>query len=82
MFTKVTLYSINGYTPIIPILTISDHPSEARFTEQFIGLAAKILGAQNTLFESMEAVETAKKESMWAPFRTEGEWELARFGVI
>ncbi|KAI6161278.1 hypothetical protein EDD17DRAFT_1886951 [Pisolithus thermaeus] len=58
---------------------IPDHPSEARFTEQFIGLAAKILGAQNTLFESMEAVETAKKESMWAPFRTEGEWELARF---
>ncbi|KIK10788.1 hypothetical protein PISMIDRAFT_80119, partial [Pisolithus microcarpus 441] len=32
-----------------------------------------------TLFESMEALETAEKESMWAPFRSEGEWELARF---
>ncbi|KAI6098415.1 hypothetical protein EV401DRAFT_2147553 [Pisolithus croceorrhizus] len=58
---------------------IPDRPSEAHFTEQFIRLATKILGAQNTLFESMEAVETAKKESMWAPFHTKGEWELAHF---
>ncbi|KAI6108113.1 hypothetical protein F5141DRAFT_1189106 [Pisolithus sp. B1] len=27
----------------------------------------------------MEVVETAKKESMWVPFHTEGEWELACF---
>ncbi|KIK13682.1 hypothetical protein PISMIDRAFT_61229, partial [Pisolithus microcarpus 441] len=32
-----------------------------------------------TLFESIEAVETAEKESMWVPFHSEGEWELACF---
>ncbi|KAI6110399.1 hypothetical protein EDD16DRAFT_1435067, partial [Pisolithus croceorrhizus] len=32
-----------------------------------------------TLFESMEAVKTAKKECMWVPFCTEGEWGLAHF---
>ncbi|KAI6098435.1 hypothetical protein EDD16DRAFT_1697600 [Pisolithus croceorrhizus] len=45
---------------------IPDCPSKAHFTQQFIGV-------------SMEAVETAKKESMWLPFCTEGEWELAHF---
>ncbi|KIK21722.1 hypothetical protein PISMIDRAFT_82263, partial [Pisolithus microcarpus 441] len=58
---------------------IPDHPSEGWFTREFTGVAAKILGSRQTRFESMEAVETAENESMWAPFRTEGEWELARF---
>lgn len=64
------------------MLAFSDRPSDARFTQQFFGVAAKILGAQDTIFQSMEAVETAKKESMWAPFHTEGEWELARFSAV
>ncbi|KIK11688.1 hypothetical protein PISMIDRAFT_122289, partial [Pisolithus microcarpus 441] len=58
---------------------VPDRPSEGRFTQQYIGVAANILGAQKTSFELMEAVETTEKESMWAPFHTEGEWDLARF---
>ncbi|KIK14334.1 hypothetical protein PISMIDRAFT_117262, partial [Pisolithus microcarpus 441] len=56
---------------------IDDTPirsSEGRFAEKFDGIAAKILGSRDTVFESMEAVE-----NMWAPFHSEGEWELARF---
>lgn len=63
----------------LPIHPISDRPSEGRFTQQYIGVAANILGARKTSFELMEAVETTEKESMWAPFHTEGEWDLARF---
>ncbi|KIK11594.1 hypothetical protein PISMIDRAFT_19393 [Pisolithus microcarpus 441] len=58
---------------------VPDRPSEGRFTQQYIGVAANILGARKTSFELMEAVETTEKESMWAPFHTEGEWDLARF---
>ncbi|KIK13304.1 hypothetical protein PISMIDRAFT_18070 [Pisolithus microcarpus 441] len=47
---------------------------EGRFAKKFDGIAAKILGSRDTVFESMEAVE-----NMWAPFHSEGEWELARF---
>ncbi|KIK13944.1 hypothetical protein PISMIDRAFT_17641 [Pisolithus microcarpus 441] len=47
---------------------------EGRFAEKFDGIVAKILGSRDTVFESMEAVE-----NMWAPFHSEGEWELARF---
>ncbi|KAI6096530.1 hypothetical protein EDD16DRAFT_1773567 [Pisolithus croceorrhizus] len=50
------------------------HSSEGCFTKKFDGIAAKILGSQETVFESMEAAE-----NMWAPFHSEEEWELARF---
>ncbi|KAI5987191.1 hypothetical protein EDD15DRAFT_2174021 [Pisolithus albus] len=58
---------------------IPNPPSEGRFTKQFVGIAAKVLGSGRTVFESMEATEAAKEHSMWAPFHNEGEWELARF---
>ncbi|KIK10845.1 hypothetical protein PISMIDRAFT_44635, partial [Pisolithus microcarpus 441] len=32
-----------------------------------------------TLFESWEEAEALDDDSMWAPFRDEEEWELARF---
>ncbi|KAI5996640.1 hypothetical protein EDC04DRAFT_2872365 [Pisolithus marmoratus] len=55
------------------------HPSESRFTKQYIRMTAKILWSGRTIFESMEAVETANEQSKWAPFQNEGEWELAHF---
>ncbi|KAI6026905.1 hypothetical protein BKA83DRAFT_4463011 [Pisolithus microcarpus] len=55
------------------------HSSTGRFTKAFEGIAAKILGSRKTLFESWEEAEALDDDSMWAPFRDEEEWELARF---
>ncbi|KAI6010391.1 hypothetical protein BKA83DRAFT_4068620 [Pisolithus microcarpus] len=55
------------------------HSSTGRFTKAFEGVAAKILGSRKTLFESWEEAEALDDDSMWAPFRDEEEWELARF---
>jgi len=54
-------------------------PSSGCFTEQYLGVAATILGKKGTVFESMEAADLAKGESEWAPFRDKDEWELAQF---
>ncbi|KIM64572.1 hypothetical protein SCLCIDRAFT_23311 [Scleroderma citrinum Foug A] len=54
-------------------------PSSGRFTEQFPGIAATILGRKEMIFESLEAAELEKGESEWAPFCDEDEWELAQF---
>ncbi|KAI6027998.1 hypothetical protein BKA83DRAFT_4462563 [Pisolithus microcarpus] len=55
------------------------HSSTGRFTKAFEGVAAKILGSWKTLFKSWEEAEALDDDSMWAPFRDEEEWELARF---
>ncbi|KAI6023692.1 hypothetical protein PISMIDRAFT_103675 [Pisolithus microcarpus 441] len=64
---------------------VDDIPScsiEGCFTEKFVGTAAKVLGSQQMVFESMEVAETpANAESLWAPFHNEAEWELVRFLV-
>jgi len=54
-------------------------PASGRFTEQYPGVAATILGKEKTVFESMEATDLEKGRSEWAPFRDEDEWELAQY---
>jgi len=54
-------------------------PSSGRFTEQYPGVAATILGKQKTVFEHLEAAEVERGDSEWAPFCDEDEWELAQF---
>ncbi|KAI5999520.1 Zn-finger domain-containing protein [Pisolithus albus] len=49
------------------------------FTRGFEGVAAKIIGTGKTRFESLKEVESVDCSNMWAPFRDEEEWELARF---
>ena len=53
--------------------------SSGRFTEQFPGIAATILGRKETIFKLLEAAELEKGESEWAPFHDEDEWELVQF---
>ena len=54
-------------------------PASGRFTEQYPGVTATILGKKMTIFESMEAAELENDENEWAPFLDEDEWELAQF---
>ena len=54
-------------------------PASGRFTEQYPGVTATILGKEMTIFESMEAAEFDNGENEWAPFLDEDEWELAQF---
>jgi len=54
-------------------------PASGCFSEQYMGVTAKILGRKQTVFEAQEAAEIARGDSEWAPFRDQDEWELARF---
>ena len=54
-------------------------PESGRFTEQYPGVAATILGKKKTVFESLEAAELERGNGEWAPFCDEDEWELSRF---
>ena len=54
-------------------------PASGRFTEQYPGIAATILGKTKMVFESLEAAEVEKGNGERAPFCDEDEWELAQF---
>ena len=61
----------NGHSP--------HWPSSGCFTEQYMGVAATILGKKKTVFEHLEATELQKGKSEWVPFHDKDEWELAQF---
>ena len=54
-------------------------PASGRFTEQYLGIAATILGREKMIFECLKAAEDERGDGKWAPFHDEDEWELARF---
>ncbi|KAI6035762.1 hypothetical protein EDC04DRAFT_2604852 [Pisolithus marmoratus] len=62
-----------------PNLMISGMKCPLNMQGEFEGIAAKILGSQQTLFESVEEVGITDKASMWVPFHDDEEWELACF---
>ncbi|KAH7918566.1 hypothetical protein BV22DRAFT_1024391 [Leucogyrophana mollusca] len=50
-----------------------------RFTEQFVGAVAEVLGVGKTTFETLKEEANQLSENEWAPFHNEDEWELAQF---
>ena len=56
-------------------------PASERFTEQYPGVTATVLGKKPTIFKTMEATELENGDNEWALFCNEDEWELAQFSM-